>query len=70
MRLAGSVVVLIGDEDLVDALDKKLPPKTRQELDDYAADLRATDAISEVERAYGDLIELLRREVLPRPGSS
>jgi hypothetical protein len=69
MRLAGSVVVLIGDEDLVDAFDRA-PPRTRRELDDYAADLRATDAISDVERAYGDLIELLRREALPRPGSN
>jgi hypothetical protein len=69
MRLRGNVVVLIGDDDLVNRFEKARP-HTRQELDDYAADLRTTSVISDVERAYGDLIELLRREALPRrPGS-
>jgi hypothetical protein len=64
MRLAGSVVVLLGEDDLLEAFEKAAP-FTRQEIDDYAADLRATNAISDIERAYGDLITLLRREVRP-----
>ena len=55
MRLAGSVVVLLGEDDLLEAFEKAAP-FTRQEIDDYAADLRATNAISDIERAYGDLI--------------
>jgi hypothetical protein len=66
MRLAGSVVVLLGEDDLLGAFEKG-PQFTRQEIDDYAADLRETNAISDIERAYGDLITLLRREV--RPGA-
>jgi hypothetical protein len=42
---------------------EKAAPFTRQEIDDYAADLRETNAISDIERADGDLITLLRREV-------
>jgi hypothetical protein len=61
-RIAGSVVVLAGDDNLADAF-KRVRPLTRQEVDDYAVELREADAISEIERAYGDLIALLRREV-------
>jgi len=63
-RLAGSVVVLVGDDDLLEAFER-VPPFTRKEIDDYAADLRQTNAISDIERAYGDLIALLRREIRP-----
>jgi hypothetical protein len=69
MRLAGSVVVLLGERGLVEAFEK-VPPFTRQDIDDYAADLRATNALSDIERAYGDLIALLRREVRPDAGST
>jgi len=61
-RLAGSAVVLVGEDDLLEAFER-IPPFTRKQIDDYAADLRETDAISDVERAYGDLIALLRREI-------
>ncbi len=64
MRLAGSAVVLLGEDDLLEAFEKAAP-FTRQEIDDYSADLRETNAISDIERAYGDLIILLRREVRP-----
>lgn len=69
MRLAGSAVVLLGEDDLLEAFERVLP-FTRQEIDDYAADLRETNAISDIERAYGDLIALLRREVRPTPDST
>ncbi len=68
-RLAGSVVVLVGEDDLLEAFER-VPPFTREEIDDYAADLRQTDAISDIERAYGDLIALLRREVRPAADST
>ena len=68
IRLAGSAVVLLGDDDLLDAFGR-VPPFTRQDLDEYAADLRETDAVSDIERAYGDLIGLLPRDALPRPNS-
>jgi hypothetical protein len=80
MRLRGDAVVVVGDNNLLDVFEKA-PSFTRQEIDDYAAGLRETNAISDIERAYGDLIELLRREVrsetrlasssiyLTRPGS-
>jgi hypothetical protein len=65
-RIAGSVVVLLGEHDLLETFER-IPPFTREEVDGYAADLRETNAISEIERVYGDLIALLRREV--RAGS-
>jgi hypothetical protein len=61
-RIAGSVVVLLGEDDLLETFER-IPLFTREEIDDYAADLRETNAISEIERAYGDLIALLRPEV-------
>lgn len=64
MRLAGSVAVLLGEDDLLETFEK-VPPFTRQDINDYAADLRETNAISDIERAYGDLIALLRQEVRP-----
>jgi len=64
MRLRGSAVVLVGDDDLLVAFER-LPRHSRKELDEYAAQLRATDAISDIERAYGDLISLLRHQVRP-----
>jgi|AmaraimetFIIA100_FD_contig_31_53011010_length_301_multi_12_in_0_out_0_1 hypothetical protein len=45
---------------------EKIPPFTREDIEEYAADLRESDALSEIERAYDDLIQLLRRDVLPR----
>jgi predicted nucleotidyltransferase len=64
-RLAGQAVVIAGDDQLLEAFEKR-QPFTRQEIDDYASDLRETGALSDIERAYGDLIQLLRRDVLPR----
>jgi hypothetical protein len=68
MRLRGSAVVLVGDDDLLVAFER-LPPRSQEELDEYAAQLRATDAISPIERAYGDLIALLREELRPAKDS-
>lgn len=62
LRLAGPVVVLLGDSTLPDTFERT-PPLTREVVDEYAAELRETQRISEVERAYGDLISVLRREV-------
>ena len=62
MRLRGNVVVLLGEDDLPESFER-VAPFTRREVDDYAARLRDTDAISDIERAYGDLIALLRREI-------
>jgi hypothetical protein len=64
MRLRGDTVVLVGEDDLLDAFER-LAPLSREDVDEYAAQLRATDAISNVERAYGDLIALLREELRP-----
>lgn len=63
-RLAGSVAVISGQDDLLEAFEN-VPPFTRQEIDDYAAGLRESNAISDIERAYGDLIALLRCAVRP-----
>jgi len=65
MRLAGSAVVVAGDDDLLEAFEE-VAPFTRQQIKEYAADLRESDALSEIERAYDDLIQLLRQDVLPR----
>jgi len=62
MRLAGEVVVLLGEDELPGSFER-VPPFSREDTDAYAAELRKTDALSEIERAYGDLIALLRREV-------
>lgn len=64
MRLRGSAAVLVGGDDLLDAFER-LAPLSRRDVDEYAARLRATDALSDLERAYGDLIALLRKEVRP-----
>jgi hypothetical protein len=66
MRLAGDVVVLLGEQDLTDDFER-IPPFTREDIDTYAAELRERNEISEIERAYGDLIALLRREVRATP---
>jgi hypothetical protein len=65
MRLRGNAVVLVGEEDLLDSFER-LAPLTRKDVDEYAARLRATNAIPDIERAYGDLIALLRKEVRPQ----
>jgi predicted nucleotidyltransferase len=62
LRLYGDPVVLHGANDLPDKFERK-PPLTRQEIEDYSDELREQNAIPEIERAYGDLIRLLRREV-------
>jgi predicted nucleotidyltransferase len=62
MRLAGEVVVLVGPEDLADQFSRRRA-FTRQEIDEYAAELREQNRIPDIERAYGDLITLLRREL-------
>jgi hypothetical protein len=59
MRIAGDVVVLLGEIELAEKFERK-PAFTREEIDGYAAELRETNAISAIERAYGDLIALLR----------
>jgi hypothetical protein len=64
MRLRGNTVVLLGEDDLFDAFEQ-LAPLSRQDVDGYAARLRATNAISDIERTYGDLIALLRKEIRP-----
>jgi len=64
MRLRGNAVVLLGEDDLLQAFEQ-LPPLSRQDVDEYAARLRTTNAISDIERAYGDLIALLRSEIRP-----
>lgn len=69
MTLAGSVVVLLGEDDLLDGF-KKVAPFTRRDIDDYATELRETSALSDIERAYGDLITLLRRELRPAEDST
>jgi hypothetical protein len=56
------VAVISGEDDLLEAFEN-VPSYTRQEIDDYAAGLRQSSAISDIERAYGDLITLLRRKV-------
>jgi len=62
LRLYGDPVVLQGANDLPDKFERK-PPLTRQQIKDYSNALREQNAIPEIERAYGDLIRLLRREV-------
>lgn len=62
MRLYGDPIVLFGPYGLPDKFERK-PPLTRQEIEDYSDELREQNAIPEIERAYGDLIRLLRREV-------
>ena len=66
MRLAGEVVVLLGADDLPAQFEQK-PAFTRQEIDAYAAELREQNRLPEIERAYGDLITLLRGEVRGEP---
>jgi hypothetical protein len=61
-RLAGSVVVIVGGDEVLEGFEQA-PTFTRREIDDYAARLRETNGISDIERAYGDLITLLRREI-------
>jgi hypothetical protein len=66
VRLAGDAVVVAGDDALLEVFEH-VPRYSRKEIEDYAAGLREVDALSEIERAYDDLIQLLRHEVLPRP---
>jgi len=68
MRLYGDAVVLLGAQDLPDTFERK-PTLTQQEIDAHVAELREQDAIPDVERAYGDLIRLLRRDVRGDPRS-
>jgi hypothetical protein len=68
LRLYGDSVVLHGAPDLPDKFERK-PPLTQQEIEAYSDELREQNAIPEVERAYGDLIRLLRREVRGNPAS-
>jgi hypothetical protein len=61
-RLAGQFVVLSGGDDVLDGFER-VPPFRREDVDAYAEELRAHGTIDPVERAYGDLIALLRREL-------
>jgi predicted nucleotidyltransferase len=65
MRLAGHAVVVAGEDRLLEAFETRRR-FTRQAIEDYASDLRKSGALSDAERAYGDLIQLLRRDALPR----
>jgi len=65
IRLAGDAVIIAGVDGLIDRFER-IAPFTRDEINDYAAGLREAEAISDVERAYDDLIVVLRREVLSR----
>lgn len=64
MRLRGSAVVIVGRDDLLEGFEKAAP-RTRKEIEEYAANRRDTNTMSEIERAYGALIELLRCETRP-----
>jgi hypothetical protein len=55
-------VVLLGDEHVLDGFER-VPPFRREDVDAYAAELREQGTIDPVERAYGDLIAVLRREL-------
>ena len=55
-------MLALGEQNLPDAFERK-PALTRDEVDAYAAELREQDALSAIERAYGDLITHLRREL-------
>jgi len=57
--------VLAGDHDLLD-LFAKTQAFTRDEIKQYASELRETNALEAVEQAYDDLVAILRRDVLPR----
>ena len=61
-RIAGEVVVLLGDERVLEGFER-VPPFRREDVDAYAAELREQGTIDPVERAYGDLIAVLRREL-------
>ena len=61
-RLAGHFVVGAGDDSVVEGFER-VPAFARADVDAYAEELRAGGALSPIERAYGDLIALLRREL-------
>jgi hypothetical protein len=61
-RIAGEVVVMLGDESVLGGFER-VPPFRREDVDAYAEELREQGAIDPVERAYGDLIAVLRREL-------
>jgi hypothetical protein len=61
-RIAGEVVVLLGDASVLDGFER-VPPFRREDVDAYAGELREQGTIDPIERAYGDLIALLRREL-------
>ena len=60
MRLAEPVAVVLGEVDLADRFSRtgQIP---RDELEAYAAELRETGAVDEVEARYGELKAALRR---------
>ena len=66
LRLYGDPVVLHGAHDLPHKFERK-PPLTRLEIEAYSDELREQNAIPDIERAYGDLIRLLRREFRGEP---
>lgn len=61
-RLAGNFAILSGGDDVTDGFER-VPAFKREDVDAYAEELRAQGTIDPVERAYGDLIALLRREL-------
>jgi hypothetical protein len=66
VRLYGEPVLVHGEHDLPDKFERR-PRLTRQEIEAYSDELREQDAIPDIERAYGDLVRLLRREVRGNP---
>jgi len=69
LRLYGDPVVIHGTQDLPDKFERK-PPLAREEIDAYVAELREQNTIPDIERAYGDLIRLLRRAVRGDPAGN
>jgi hypothetical protein len=61
-RIAGEVVVLLGGDGVLEGFER-VPALRREDVDAYATELREQGTIDPVERAYGDLIAVLRREL-------
>jgi hypothetical protein len=64
VRLFGEAAVLLGCADVLDKFERR-PALTRQQINDYVAELREEQRLPEIEDAYGDLMTLLQREIRP-----
>lgn len=65
MRIAGDAAVLSGADGLLSQFGTTRA-FTREQIKQYANDLRETGALDAVEQAYDNLVAVLRSEVLPR----